>query len=370
MKAVEPIVVQKYGGSSVADPEMIQAVADRVLARRAEGRKLVVVVSAMGKATDELLGMARRVAREPDRRELDMLLTVGERVSMALLAMAIRARGQEAVSLTGSQSGILTSASHTRARVMEVRPFRILDELERDRVVIVAGYQGVSYQREITSLGRGGSDTTAVALAAALDAEACEIYSDVDGVLSADPRVVPEAIRLAELDYDRMQAMARAGAKVLNAQAVAFARDKGIAIYARKTGSAEAGTVVRRDVPKPEGPMAVAHARGQWLVAADAGPPSGLRRSFRGPDGRWLHLVDGTDLGGPPAPEAEAVATCTLVGSLLEPGRAEAALTEAGVEIRAAWSTEVDLTFVVDEAAVETGVRHLHAACVVPSDSG
>jgi len=372
MGAVEstPIVVQKYGGSSVADPEMIQAVADRVLARRAEGRRLVVVVSAMGKATDELLEMARRVAPEPDRRELDMLLTVGERVSMALLAMAIRARGREAVSLTGSQSGILTSASHTQAQVMEVRPFRILDELERDRVVIVAGYQGVSYQREITSLGRGGSDTTAVALAAALDAEACEIYSDVDGVLSADPRVVPEAVRLAELDYDHMQAMARAGAKVLNAQAVAFAKDKGIAIYARKTGSLEAGTVVRKDAPSPDGPLAVAHARGQWLASSDGAALGGVRRSFRDPDGRWLYLVDGTNLGRPPGPDASPVGTCSLIGTRLEHRRAESALSAAGVTIRAAWSTELELTFVVGEAELDAAVQRLHAACVAPPDSG
>ncbi|MEM1022832.1 MAG: aspartate kinase [Myxococcota bacterium] len=366
-----PIVVQKYGGSSVADPDMIQTVAERVVARRQAGKNLVVVVSAMGKATDDLLSMARRVASEPDRRELDMLLTVGERVSMALLAMAIRARGLEAVSLTGSQSGILTSASHTRARVMEVRPFRILDELERGRIVIVAGYQGVSYQREITSLGRGGSDTTAVALAAALNAEACEIYSDVDGVLSADPRVVPEATRLAELDYDSMQAMARAGAKVLNAQAVAFAKDKGIAIYARKTGSAEAGTVVRRDAPQLQGPTAVAHARNQWLVQEGPQVPAGLiRRSFRNAGGTWVHLVDGVDLEGPPGPKAIAVGTCTLIGVELDHRQAEATLSSAGLELDLAWATEMDLSFVVDEARVEDGVRALHATCVHPSDSG
>ena len=187
-----PIVVQKYGGSSVADVERIGQVADRVAATRAAGKDVVVVVSAMGDTTDELLALAAQVTRQPARRELDMLLSAGERISMALLSMAINARGVPAVSFTGSQSGIITNDAHTDARIVEVRPFRVQDELARGRVVIVAGYQGVSYKREVTTLGRGGSDTTAVALAAALDAEACEIYSDVDGVYSADPRVVPD----------------------------------------------------------------------------------------------------------------------------------------------------------------------------------
>ena len=190
------IVVQKFGGSSVADPEKLGQVADRVAATVKTGRRVVVVVSAMGKTTDELLALARSVAPEstggPPRRELDMLLSTGERISMALLAMALEARGLSAISFTGSQSGILTNDRHSGARIIEVRPIRIEDELERDKVVIVAGFQGMSYKREITTLGRGGSDTTAVALAAALGAD-CEIYSDVDGVYSADPRVVPEA---------------------------------------------------------------------------------------------------------------------------------------------------------------------------------
>lgn len=256
------IVVQKYGGSSVATIEKLQQVAALVCAKKQEGYDVVVVVSAMGDTTDELLSKARAIAKEPDRRELDMLLSVGERVSMALLAMAIRARGFGAVSLTGSQSGIITTASHTNARIMEVRPFRVQDELEQSRVVIVAGYQGVSYKRDVTTLGRGGSDTTAVALAAALDAEACEIYSDVDGVRTADPRVVPQAGHLTEIGYGEMQELAEAGAKVLNAQAVEFAKSRGIAIYARRTGSPHPGTVVRKDVPAPpSGVRGIAHQR-------------------------------------------------------------------------------------------------------------
>src|SRR5437870_3902437 len=217
------IVVQKYGGSSVADVDKIRQVADRVARAKAAGKDVVVVVSAMGDTTDELLALAKKLTDSPARRELDMLLSAGERISMALLSMALNARGVPAVSFTGSQSGIVTNDSHTNARIVEVRPFRVQDELAQDRVVIVAGYQGVSYRREVTTLGRGGSDTTAVALAAALEAD-CEIYSDVEGVYTADPRVVPDARRLAELSYEEMQELAESGARVLNAQAVEYAK--------------------------------------------------------------------------------------------------------------------------------------------------
>lgn len=253
-------VVQKFGGSSVATTEKLVRVAELVVAKKRAGFDVVVVVSAQGDTTDELLAKAKALSPEPDRRELDMLLTAGERISMALLALAIRERGAEAVSLTGSQSGIITTSSHSQARIIEVRPFRVEDELELGKIVIVAGYQGVSYRREVTTLGRGGSDTTAVALAAALDAEACEIYSDVDGVYSADPRVVPDARKLVELGYEEMQELATAGAKVLNAAAVEFAKQRGIAIYARKTGSADPGTVIRKHVPTaPSGVRGLAH---------------------------------------------------------------------------------------------------------------
>ena len=191
-----PILVQKYGGSSVADEEKISLVADEVVDAQKRGNDLVVVVSAMGKTTDELLAQARRVHPDPPRRELDMLVSVGERITMSLLSMAIQKRGVEAISFTGSQCGIITDDRHSAARIIEVRPFRIQDELRRGRVVIVAGFQGMSYRREITTLGRGGSDTTAVALAAALGAESCEIHGDVDGVYSADPRVVDSARRI------------------------------------------------------------------------------------------------------------------------------------------------------------------------------
>jgi aspartate kinase len=258
-----PIVVQKYGGSSVADVTRIRQVAERIMRTKAAGHDVAVVVSAMGDTTDELLGLARQVSPNPDRRELDMLLSAGERISMALLSMAIRELGGDAISFTGSQSGIITNDRHVDARIIEVRPFRVQDELARGRVVVIAGYQGVSYRREVTTLGRGGSDTTAVAMAAALGAEWCEICSDVDGVYTADPRVVPAAQRIGALTYEETQELAEAGARVLNAQAVEFAKEKGIAIYARATSSPLAGmdpssdgTVVRRHAPRMPGTVA------------------------------------------------------------------------------------------------------------------
>jgi aspartate kinase len=255
-----PIVVQKYGGSSVADVTKLGLVADRVVATRRAGHDVVVVVSAMGKTTDELLRLAGDVGVagagpdfEPPRRELDMLVSTGERVAMALLSIAIQARGHKAISFTGSQCGIITNDRHFDARIIEVRPHRIEDEIARGHIVIVAGYQGVSYRREITTLGRGGSDTTAVALAAALRAERCEIYSDVDGVYSADPRAVAAAEHLPEIDCATLQTMAESGAKVLCAQAVEWARRSGIAIYARSSfdpiSDEPKQTVVRQFAP-------------------------------------------------------------------------------------------------------------------------
>jgi aspartate kinase len=260
MPTEKRIVVQKYGGSSVADPQRLKEVAILIQAKRDSGKRLCVVVSAMGQTTNELLSKAKEVSSAPSRRELDMLLSCGERASMALLAMALDALGVPSISFTGSQSGIMTNDQHSSARILEVRPYRVQDELEKDKVVIIAGYQGVSYKKEITTLGRGGSDTTAVAMAAALNAEACEIYSDVDGVYSADPKVVPQAVALSSLGYDEMLALSKGGARVLNAQAVAYARDKNISLYAKKTGSVEKGTLVYGDsVELPKRHWAFAH---------------------------------------------------------------------------------------------------------------
>jgi aspartate kinase len=272
------VIVQKYGGSSVADVDKLKYVADRVVATKRQGHEVVVVVSAMGDTTDDLLAMAKRVSPSPDRRELDMLLSAGERISMALLSMAIRDLGEDAISFTGSQSGIITNDRHVDARIIEVRPFRVQDELARGRIVVIAGYQGVSYKREVTTLGRGGSDTTAVAMAAALDAEYCEICSDVDGVYSADPRVVAGARRIGTVSYEETQEMAEAGAKVLNAQAVEFAKDKGIAIYARATQGplpgpdpSSDGTVVRKTAPRMPGTVVgVASERDVIVLHAEA----------------------------------------------------------------------------------------------------
>jgi aspartate kinase len=272
-----PIVVQKYGGSSVADVTRVKHVAERVMRTRREGHDVVVVVSAMGDTTDDLIALAKQVSANPDRRELDMLLTAGERISMALVSMAIRELGGDAISFTGSQSGIITNDRHVDARIIEVRPFRVQDELARGRIVVIAGYQGVSYRREVTTLGRGGSDTTAVAMAAALGAAYCEICSDVDGVYTADPRVVANATRIGTLSYEETQELAESGAKVLNAQAVEFAKDKGIAIYARATASAlpggdpsADGTVVRQSAPRMPGTVVgVASERDALVVEAD-----------------------------------------------------------------------------------------------------
>jgi aspartate kinase len=301
------IVVQKYGGSSVADPDKIREVAKRVMRTRDQGHQVVVVVSAMGDTTDDLLKTAKRVSPNPERRELDMLLSVGERISMALLSMAIRDLGGDAISFTGSQAGIITNDRHIDARIIEVRPFRVQDELAAGKIVIIAGYQGVSYRKDVTTLGRGGSDTTAVAMAAALDAEWCEICSDVDGVYSADPRIVPAARRIPELSHEETQEMAESGAKVLNAQAVEFAKQRGIAIYARATaqpppGDSELsdGTVVRKFASNPPGTVVgVASEKDVFLLhATDCAAGVFEFLDEHEVCGKQLHL---TSLSGSPA---------------------------------------------------------------------
>ena len=241
------LVVQKYGGTSVADPERIRAVADHIARTRLQGCDVVVVVSAMGKATDDLLRLAHDVAPEPAGRELDMLLTAGERISMSLLCMAIADHGVAAASFTGSQAGIVTDTTHGRARILEVKGDRLRDALAAGQVAVVAGFQGVSVERDVTTLGRGGSDTTAVALAAVLKAEVCEIYTDVAGVYTADPRVVPEARRLAAVSYEEMQEMAATGGRVLALRSVEFARNHGVTLHVRSSFTWEQGTWVHEE---------------------------------------------------------------------------------------------------------------------------
>jgi aspartate kinase len=245
------LIVQKFGGSSVADAESIKWVAARIAATKRSGQQVVVVVSAMGDTTDELIDLANQVSPMPNGRELDMLLTAGERISMALLAMAISNLGLEARSFTGSQAGIITTSTHGRARVIDVTPGRIQEALNEGAIAIVAGFQGISQDtKDITTLGRGGSDTTAVALAAALDADVCEIYTDVDGVFSADPRIVPAARKLKSVTYEEMLELAASGAKVLHLRCVEYARRFNLPIHVRSSFSNLEGTWVVKDQPE------------------------------------------------------------------------------------------------------------------------
>ncbi|HWD86021.1 MAG TPA: aspartate kinase [Solirubrobacteraceae bacterium] len=257
-----PTIVMKFGGSSVADAERIKRAAQRIVAQRERGNRVVAVLSARGKTTDDLIAAAEEVSPNPDPREMDMLLSTGERISCALCAMAINDLGHKAISLTGSQAGIVTDTSHTKARILDVRGDRIRDALQEDRIVLVAGFQGVSTSRDVTTLGRGGSDTTAVAVAAALGAEVCEIYTDVLGVFSADPRIVPDARKLAVVSFEEMLEMAASGAKVLQLRSVEYARTHGVRIHCRSSFEDAPGTVVVGEEETMEHPLitAVTHS--------------------------------------------------------------------------------------------------------------
>jgi len=406
------IVVQKYGGSSVADVNKIRQVAERVMRTKRAGHDVVVVVSAMGHTTDELLALAKQVSPNPDRRELDMLLTTGERVSMALLSIAIRELGGEAISFTGSQSGIITNDRHVDARIVEVRPFRIQDELARGKVVVIAGFQGVSYRREVTTLGRGGSDTTAVAMAAALGAEYCEICSDVDGVYTADPRVVPDARRIGTLSYEETQELAESGAQVLNAQAVEFAKDNGIAIYARATASplpgqdgvdpAADGTVVRRYPPRMPGTVVgVASERNllmiEWQEHSPRSQPP-FTSLFELLDqhavaGKQLHhagssltlLVSKDNLHeennvrtaltsafGASVRITDTLAAVSAIGaginqSFANVRRGTTALAEAGVGVGGTATSSFRITWLVERTSIDDAVRALHGRFLNPA---
>lgn len=394
------ILVQKYGGTSVNGPERVRAVARRIADARAAGSAMVVVVSAMGDTTDELIALARRVSPAPSRREMDMLLSTGERVSMALLAMALHDLGVEAISFTGSQSGILTDESHSNARIVSVTPGRIRAALESGRVVIVAGFQGVSpVTKEITTLGRGGSDTTAVALAAALAPARCEIYTDVDGVLTADPRVVPGARVLRRLSFRACSALAHLGGRVLHARCVDLAARERVPLAVRSSFSGAPGTdIVEAEVETPR-VEAIAHQQDVSIVVAegnaggrgeargileavaerfpalelvahetagdahaalvwtgpreDAAELKACFRELRGPGGEWrLDVQDGC-------------AFVSLVGLGLgaaQAARAEAALEKAGVPPLALRVTPGALVFRVANERCEDAVRALHAA--------
>lgn len=246
------VIVQKYGGSSVAGPERILRVARRVVQTRAAGHRVVVVVSALGDTTDELITLTRRITTRPSEREMDMLMATGEQASVALLAMAIQRYGAPAISFTGAQVGIVTDTSHTRARILDVSARRIIQELRRGKVVVVAGFQGTTMDHEITTLGRGGSDLTAVALAVALKAKVCEIYTDVDGVYTADPRIVPEACKLETISYEEMLEMASLGAQVMQARSVEVAKKFEVPLHVRSSFTTRPGTLIAKEVKAME----------------------------------------------------------------------------------------------------------------------
>jgi aspartate kinase len=282
---VSEIVVMKFGGTSVADAQRLKRAAKRIVEKREAGHRVVVVLSARGKTTDELISMAEEVSSLPDPREMDMLLSTGERISCALCAMAIHDLGHRAISLTGSQAGIVTDESHTKARILDVRADRILSALDEDRIVLVAGFQGVSTSSsDVTTLGRGGSDTTAVALAAAVGAEVCEIYTDVPGVFSADPRIVPSARKLATVSFEEMLEMAASGAGVLQLRSVEYARNHGVRIHCRSSFDDRPGTVVVSEGENMEQPLitAVTHSTSEARVTLVGVPdePGAAARIF------------------------------------------------------------------------------------------
>ena len=396
------IVVQKYGGSSVADIDRIRAVSERVIRARKDGHDVVVVVSAMGDTTDELTAMAHQLTPMPSARELDLLLTAGERIAMSLLAIAINAAGLAAASYTGSQAGIITDTRHGRARITDIRPGRIREALDRGAVVIVAGFQGVSTAADVTTLGRGGSDTTAVALAAALGAEACEIYTDVAGVFTADPRVVPEARKLHAVSYEEMLEMAAAGAQVLQLRAVEYARGSGVMLHVRSSFTDEAGTWVREADERMEQAIisGVVHDTGEakitlqgvpdrpgiaatiFRAVADEGinvdtivqnvSKDGLTDlSFTVPKDDLSHaaaVMEGVvkEVGAERHTTDDRIATVSLIGAGMKthPGvQADmfSALAEAGINIEMISTSSIRITCVIRADDVEEAVRALHA---------
>ena len=397
-----PVLVQKYGGTSVGSPERIQNVAERIVRTRRGGADLVVVVSAMGDATDDLIGLARQVSTRSHPREMDMLLTAGERISMALVSMAVNDRGQEAVSFTGSQSGIVTDASHTRAKILEVKADRIREELDRGRVVIVAGFQGVSRDREITTLGRGGSDTTAVALAAALKASECEIYTDVDGVYTSDPRIVPGARKISRLSYDEMLELASLGAKVLHNRSVEIARRFGVPLHVRSSFNWNEGSrVVRGNSMEQVVIRGIAHDTDVAKIALVGVPdrPGIASEIFQAVGGQGVNVrmivqasgADGKNdvtftvgshevntvlpvleqvrkqIGARAFLYDPDVAMLSVVGEGLATspgtaGRVFAALATAGVNIDLISTSSITITCVVRQADAERAVRSLHEA--------
>ncbi|MDQ3586793.1 MAG: aspartate kinase [Actinomycetota bacterium] len=395
----------KFGGTSVADAGRITRAAGRIVALAETGARVVAVLSARGRTTDDLVAMAHEVSPRPHPREMDMLLSTGERISCALAAMVINDLGHEAISLTGSQAGIVTDTSHTRARVLEVRADRIKKGLDEGKIVLVAGFQGVSVSSDVTTLGRGGSDTTAVAVAAALGAEVCEIYTDVSGVFSADPRIVPGARKLPVVTFEEMLEMSASGARVLQLRSVEYARNHGVSIHCRSSFDDRPGTVVEDEARTMERPLitAVTHSTAEARVTllglpdrpgvagrvlstlADADvnvdmiiqnePVTEGRQADMSVTVPRDDLADARDalarlqgeLGFAGVQTDESMGKVSLVGAGMRshPGVAAKALTtlgEAGVNIEMISTSPIKISCVVREEHVETAVRELHAA--------
>jgi aspartate kinase len=410
------IVVQKYGGSSVSDAQGIKRVAQRIVATRKAGHDVCVVVSAMGDTTDELRDLAQQVSPLPPGRELDMLLTAGERISMALLAMAIANLGQEARSFTGSQAGVITDSTHGRAKIIDITPGRIESAIAAGHIAIVAGFQGVSVEtKDITTLGRGASDTTAVALAAALGADVCEIYTDVDGIFTADPRIVPAARRIPQITYEEMLEMCASGAKVLHLRCVEYARRHGMPIHVRSSFSQKAGTWVKDSLEDQENSMeqaiisGVAHDRSEAkitivgvpdkvgeaarlfeaLAAAEINIDMIVQNISASATGRTdisftLPREDGQlamtalarlkdEVGYEQLLYDDRIGKVSLVGAGMRshPGvtaRFFAALASAGVNIEMISTSEIRISVVIDEDQIDTAVAAGHAAFDLDSD--
>ena len=397
------LVVQKFGGTSVGDADRIRAVADHVARTRRAGNDVVVVVSAMGKTTDELVRLAADVSPVQPDREIDMLLSSGERITMALLCMALAGLGVDAVSFTGSQAGMITDTSHTRAKILEVRADRIRETLAAGAVPVVAGFQGMSLDREVTTLGRGGSDTTAVALAAALGADACEIYTDVSGVFTTDPRIVPEARKLARVSYEEMQEMAATGGRVLALRSVEFARNHDVPLHVRSSFTWEPGTWVDKEEETMEQAVvtAVTHDLSEAKVTVTGVPdkPGLAAKLFRGLADRNINvdmIVQNVSLHGTTdisftipesdlavstevcealVPELDAtgvisdddVARVSLVGVGMKTHPGVTALTfetlaAQGINIEMISTSSIRISCLIRAEQAEDAVRALHAA--------
>lgn len=404
------LIVQKFGGTSVGDADRICNVARRLIAARERGDDVVAVVSAMGDVTDELLDLARQVSAEPPEREMDMLLATGEQVTIALLAMAIHSLGQEAISLTGPQAGIVSDTTHTKARITEVRADRVREALAQGRIVIVAGFQGITDEGEITTLGRGGSDTTAVAIAAGIGADVCEIYTDVDGVYTADPRVVPGARKIHEVSYEEMLEMAATGARVLQLRSVEFARNHGVVIHVRCSFNDESGTVVKeaeagmeqaiisgvthdtseakvtvRDVPDRPGVAAevfgklAEHNVNIDMIIQNVSEDGRTDISFTTPEEDLVRAKRAVEevveaLGAREWSVDESIAKVSLVGAGMKthPGVAAGmfrALADAGVNLDMISTSAIRISCVIDARDVEVAVRALHTHFGLDADS-